>query len=174
MTNHTPIRRRQRGSAMIEFTIAGIAGVVLLVSTVQLALTMWNYHTLAYAVHETNKYIASHGRSCATGGNACQIYVSDVANKLKTLAIGLSDSAMNMTLTSQSGITHTCNPVSTCESDGTLWPPLDHLDNNPGNSTQIDVNITLNRAILSMWYGTRGSNIGNVTLVSTSKIPINF
>ena len=166
--------RRQRGVAMIEFAIAGIAAMTLLIATVQLALVMWNYHTLAYAVHETNRYVASHGRSCTTGGNNCAITVGTVATLLKTRAVGLPDSSIVMTLTSKSGTTITCNPLSNCESNATQWPPVAHFDNNPGNYTTLTAKITLNTAIVALWYGQRGTTIGTVTLPATSKIPFVF
>src|SRR5947209_14120200 len=99
--------RQQRGSAMLEFVLAGIASATLIISIVQLGLAMWNYHTLTYAVHETNRYIASHGRSCTTGGNSCSITVGDIANKLHSYTVGIPDTNLSMTLTAQSGTVHT-------------------------------------------------------------------
>jgi hypothetical protein len=167
-------REKQRGSAMVEFAIAGIAGTTLLVSTVQLGLAMWNYHTMAEAVHETNRYIASHGRSCTVGGNNCAITVGQIATKLKTYAVGIPDTTINMTLTSQSGTTKVCNPISSFESDGTQWPPSNNFDNSPGNYTTITAKITVNSAIVALWYGTAGQRISSVTLPSTSSVPIVF
>lgn len=154
--------------------MAGIAGVTLLISTVQLGLAMWNYHTLAFAVHETNRYIASHGRSCTTGGNNCAITVGNIANQLKGYAIGLPDTQLSMTLTSQSGTVYTCNPLSSCENDTTQWPPVAHFDNIPGNSTKITGRINLTPAIIALWFGQPGTRISSLSLPSTSNIPIVF
>ena len=167
-------RTQQRGSVLVEFTIAGIAGVTLMVTTIQLGLAMWHYHTLAQAVHETNRYIASHGRSCASGGNNCTITVGDIATKLKSNAIGISASSLNMTLTSQSGTTIDCNPISWHESDTTQWPPAAGFDNNPGNSTKISASTTINSGIILLWYGMTGQRKGSITLRSTSNVPIVF
>src|SRR5262245_631600 len=41
-------KKRQSGSAMIEFVLAGVASATMLISTVTLCYAMWNYHTLAY------------------------------------------------------------------------------------------------------------------------------
>jgi hypothetical protein len=172
MTRH--LRIRQRGSAMVEFAIGGIAAVTLLISTVQLGLVMWNYHTLAHAVHETNRFVASHGRSCTMGGNNCAITVGDIATKLKYYAIGLPDSGVTMTLTSQSGTAVTCSPLASCLTSSTQWPPVAHFDNNPGNTTKITARIGLAPAIIAMWYGTRPTAISSVTLPATSEIPIVF
>jgi Flp pilus assembly protein TadG len=167
-------RRQQKGSGIVEFAIAGVAGVTLITSIVQLGLAMWNYHTLAYAVHETNRYIASHGRSCTTGGNNCAITVANIVSKLKSYAVGIPATHMNLTLTSQSGTTQSCAPVSSCATNGTQWPPVAHFDNNPGNYTKISANTTLHVAILTMWFGATGKTRSTLTLPATSKIPIVF
>jgi hypothetical protein len=167
-------REWRRGSAMVEFVIVGIAGTTLMVSTVQLGLAMWNYHTLAEAVQETNRYIASHGRSCAVGGNSCTITVGQIATKLKSLAVGIPDSNINMTLTSQSGTVKSCSPLSSFESDGTQWPPSDNFDNSPGNYTTISANLAIRSSIISLWYGTQGQRIDSIGLTATSSIPIVF
>jgi hypothetical protein len=159
---------------MVEFVIVGIAGMALMVSTVQLGLAMWNYHTLAEAVHETNRYIASHGRSCTVGGNSCTITVGDIATRLKTLAIGIPDTGINMTLTSQSGVTKSCSPLSSYESDATQWPPNDNFDNSPGNFTTINARYAFHSSMILLWYGSSGQRIDSIGLTSTSSIPIVF
>jgi hypothetical protein len=174
MKGHRRGGKRQRGSAIVEFALAGIAGATLLITTFQLALVMWNFHTLAYAVHETNRYIASHGRSCTTGGNHCQITVANIVTKLKEHALGIPDTTLNMTLTAQSGTVYNCNPISTCAADTTQWPPVAHLDNNPGAPTKITAKVVVHPAIIILWAGTPGSRVGEITLPATSNIPIVF
>lgn len=174
MKRQSSFTNPKRGSAMLEIMIAGIACVTLMISTVQLGLVMWNYHTLAYAVHETNRYVASHGRSCTTGGNACAITVGTIATMLKSKAVGVNASSVVMTLTSASGTVVTCNPLSSCLTDTTQWPPVPHLDNNPTKLITMTAKLTLNTAIVALWYGARGTRIGTVTLPATSQIPIVF
>lgn len=166
--------RKQRGSAMVEFVIAGIAGITLLVSTVQIALAMWHYHTLAEAVHETNRYVASHGRSCTTGGNSCAITVGDVATKLKANAIGILDSDINMTLVPMTSTAVSCNPLSSCLTSTALWPPATNLDNAPGNYTKITATFSMRSAIVALWFGMVGQRISSITMRSTSSVPIVF
>jgi Flp pilus assembly protein TadG len=167
-------RRRQRGVGLVEFSIAGIAMISLMISTVQIGLAMWNYHTLAYAVHETNRYVSTHGRSCTTGGNNCTIYVGDIANKLKSYAVGIPDTNMSMTLTTNNA-SYTCSTVSSCESDTTQWPPTAHGDNYPNTGTsQITASITMKSMIVALWYGWSGQTINSVTLKTTSKVLILF
>jgi Flp pilus assembly protein TadG len=164
----------RRGSAMIEFALAGIAGVTMLIATVQLSMAMWNYHTLAYATHETNRYISVHGRSCSQGGNHCTITVGNVATLFKTLAVGLPADRATLTLTSDSGVVYTCNPVNTCLSDGTQWPPVAHMDNAPGRFTTVTAGYSFNSAIAVIWPGAGSTAIGTITLPSTSRIIMQF
>src|SRR5438552_17752803 len=86
--------RRQRGSVMVEFVLAGVASAVMLIATVQLAIGMWRYHTLAYAVHEGTRYVAVKGVGCTKIGYACSVTVADIATHLKTLALRIPDSTV--------------------------------------------------------------------------------
>src|SRR5215510_10312170 len=100
MRASSPRRRsRQNGSAMVEFVLAGTASATMLISTVTLSFVMWNYHTLAYAIHETCRYVSFHGKGCTYPGNSCQITVGNIATKFKTLAIGLPAGSVNFKLT---------------------------------------------------------------------------
>jgi TadE-like protein len=167
-------RRAERGSAMVEFVMAGIAAITLMISTVQLGLSMWNYHTLAYAVHETNRYVSTHGRNCGLGGNTCTITVGTIASKLHENGAGLPADSVKLTLTSNSGTVYTCNSISSCYADTTQWPPVSHLDNNAGNYNQLTASYTFNSAIVAIWYGWRGTRDSSVTLKSTSKVQMLF
>lgn len=171
-----PGRHRQRGVGLVEFSIAGIASITLMICTVQIGIAMWTYHSLAYAVHETNRYVSAHGRSCLTGGNGCGIYVGDVANKLKSYAPNIPDTQINMTLTSDSlNTVVTCNPISTCESDtSTQWPATSHQDNWIGKTVKLTASTTMQSMIVALWYGWSGQRISSVTLKSTSTVQVLF
>ena len=165
---------RERGSALVEFTIAGIASAVLMITTVQISLAMWNYHTLAYAAHEANRYIVVHGRGCMLGGNSCTITVADIVSKFKANGIGLAPTNVNLTLTSHSGTTHTCNPISTCSIDTTQWPPTSGFDNAKGKYSTINAKYAMNMGIVGIWFGTSGTQIGTIALTSQSKLQMLF
>lgn len=159
---------------MVEFVFAGIAAAVMMICCVQISYSMWNYHTLAYAVHEANRYIASHGRDCSLGGNACTITVANIVSKLEASGIGLTPANLNLTLTSASGTVKSCAPVTNCTSDSTQWPPVANLDNDPPNLTTVLASYTYNSAFVGLWYGTSGRRIGSITMTSQSQIPMLF
>jgi Flp pilus assembly protein TadG len=178
-------RNAQRGAGMVEFVLVGIAAVALMITTVQMSIAMWNYHTLAYAVHETNRYIASHGEGCALGTNTCTITMSQIAQKLASNAIGLLPANLSMTLTPNSGSSNavSCSPVSACYTNTTgtkQWPPYTNLDNRatqPPYSptyTTIQASYSYNAVWIAMWYRTRSNAISTVTLTSQSQIPMLF
>jgi len=159
---------------MLEFVLAGIAAIALMITTVQISIAMWNYHTLAYAVHETNRYIVVHGHDCTLYGNSCGIVVSDVAHKFSSNAIGLPDGTVTLTLTpaSGSGNAVSCNPVNSCYSSAASWPPF--ADSVQGSNTTVSASYTFGSAIIGLWYRTPGTRIGSVTLTSSSTLPMIF
>lgn len=166
-------RKRQRGSVMLEFVFAGIAAAALMITTVQVGVAMWNYHTLAYAVHETNRYVVVHGHDCYLYSNGCAISVADVAQKFSSNAVGLPAGSLNLTLTSSSGTVQPCNPVSSClTASSTAWPPF--VDSLPTDASTISASYTFGSGIIGLWYHTPGMRIGTVTITSSSKLPMIF
>src|SRR4051812_17550928 len=105
-------KRRQRGAAVIEFTLAGIGTIFLLICTFHISMAMWNYHTLAQAVHQTTRYMAVKGGDCVKPGYSCSASIGDIARQLEASAIGLPSDSLNMTLTTDSGAATACNPVA--------------------------------------------------------------
>ena len=163
--------RRERGASMVEFVIAGIAGITLMISTIQMGMAMWNYHTLAEAIHETNRYAASHGRGCNSSG--CNITVADIVAKLRAVAVGIPASNINLTLTSTTQ-SRTCNPITSCTSDTTQWPPNDNFDNGAGNYTTMTGKVVVKSVLINLWYGISGQRRDSIAMTSTSSVPIVF
>jgi TadE-like protein len=102
--------------------VAGIPLVLIMVSIIEMALTMWTYETLAFAVREGARYAATKGQGCGYSGNSCGATVANVAQKIAAAAIGLSPGILNVTLTSAAG-SITCNPLNSCYSNNTSFPP---------------------------------------------------
>jgi hypothetical protein len=165
---------RRRGSTMVEFALAGGASLALMISTIQLSLGMWNYHTLAYAIHETTRYTAVRGRGCTYPGNTCSVSVGTIANKLKANAIGIPAGSLNVTFTADSGAQITCNPLTTCYSDTTIWPPMTNHDNQIGKKITISARYTMNPVMLGIWPGQTATRFGALTLPASSTQTIIF
>jgi len=124
-------RKNETGATTIEFAFGGVSLLILVVSLVQMSLAMWSYHTLAYAVREGARYASTKGIGCTYTGNSCSVTVSNVAQKIAAAGIGLLPSQLSVTLTSSAGDV-SCNPVSNCYSNTTVWPP-----SSPGSANQV-------------------------------------
>jgi len=167
-------KRRERGNTIVEFTLAGIPVVFLIYSTIQLGLAMWNYHTLAYAVHEGAHYAAVRGQGCTTGGNSCGTTVGALAQQIANAAIGIPSDKVNVTLTTASGQTQQCAPLSTCFSSSTAWPPATNSDNVPGKGVTVSAKYLFPSALAMFWPGAGVSKVGVIALPATSTQQILF
>jgi len=131
-------RGRARGSAILEFALCGIPLLLVWISTVQMALGMWHYHTLQYATKTAGAYLAVHGATYVAQGNTAA-QIKDVATVLANSAIGVPAGEVSVTFTAYKSdrtttTTHSCT-LSTCEGDTTVWPPASY--NAVGNDFEI-------------------------------------
>jgi Flp pilus assembly protein TadG len=164
-------RRRSSGSTVLEFALVGIPLVLAFISIVEIGLAMWTYQTLAYATKELNRYIAVHGKHCASGTNACTLTVGNVATAAENYAIGLSSSTLNLTLTSPSA-TYTCNPVSACTSNSNAWPPA--VDRTVGTLIKVTMQYQVNPALTMVWPGAKSATYGSYNLGASSQQRVLF
>ena len=140
------LRRKQRGSAILEFALTGVPLIFMWISIVQMSLGMWRYHTMQYAIKAAGAYVAVHGADCTVGTNSCGIKVKDAAQVFANSAFGMDQSQVNMTFSVLASdhttvvgtpITCTLGPTggSTCLSNNTSWPPTGN--NSPGQDFEI-------------------------------------
>jgi Flp pilus assembly protein TadG len=171
-----PMRNRsRRGVALVEFTLAGIALIFLTICTFHLALAMWNYHTLARAIHETTRFMAVKGVNCVKPGNSCSANVGTIATKIQTLGIGLQTANLNVTLTTDSGAQTSCSPLSNCLTSTTVWPPGSHTDNAVGKKITISAMYQYNSPMLFFWPGAGDAQrFGTIWLPASSTQVIVF
>jgi Flp pilus assembly protein TadG len=167
-------RQSRRGSALVEFSLAGIASICLLISTVSLGIGMWNYHTLAYAVHECTRYASVKGHNCTLPGNSCTISVGTLAQKFASVGVGLPPGQVNLTLTTNSGAVTSCAPLNSCYSNTTSWPPASNSDNKVGNNITVSATYQFQSAFLFFWPGKGSQQVGTIWLPATSTQPILF
>jgi hypothetical protein len=165
---------KQRGSVMIEFALAGTVGIVLMYMTIQMCIGLWRYHTLAYAVHEATRYAAAHGRGCVSGANNCGITVGDIATKIRRDSIGIPPSELNVTLTTDSGATTPCSPITTCTSNTSRWPPTSNLDNVTGKKVTIAATFFFKNMMFGLWPGQRVKKFASVTFPASSTETVVF
>ena len=165
--------RRERGASTLEFTLVGIPLIFGLISTVEMARGMWIYQTQTYAVHQGVRYAVVHGYDCTQNGNTCTMTVGNIANVLANAGVGLVTSQWDVTLVSASGSNNvTCNPLSSCLSNNTVWPPSP--DNTVGSSVGINATYPFASGISMFYPGTKPILFGTVNLPAYSKQVIQF
>jgi Flp pilus assembly protein TadG len=158
-------KRRQRGSAMIEFTLVGIPMIFVLISVFEISRAMWNYHTLAYAIREGMRYAIVHGSGCSADPmNSCGVTIGQVAQRISDAGIGLEPSELNLTFTS-SGHAIPCT-LNTCLGSTTVWPEAPN--NTAGNAVAIGGSLPFQSALALLWPGARGSGMNFPTFYLTA------
>jgi hypothetical protein len=101
----------------------------------QMALGMWHYHTLQYAVKTTGNYLSRHGATCG-GSNNCLLEIASLAASMKANAIGIPTTSIYMTFNSVSSSDHSTvlstvscllsdsvSPSSGCDQNAAKWLP---------------------------------------------------
>lgn len=144
------LRRRSRGSALIEFCFTGIPLIFVWISIEEMARGVWNYHTLQYAAKTAGAYAAVHGATCAVSPNACTVTLANIASTFQTAAIGVPPNQVVLTFTTASGAVTTCNlggTSSLCSAQTTTWPPSSNNDNQVGTSFEINAMYTFHSAL---------------------------
>jgi hypothetical protein len=145
-------RSVRKGQALLEFTLAVIPSIFLLISIEEIARGMWVYTTLAHAVKEGTRYSIVHGADCTHADSDCSITVGQVASRISQSGVGLDAGQMNVVLQT-AGSTQNCAPLSTCLTSGTSWPP------SPDNSVGLPVTVYATypfRSALSMFVPQAG------------------
>lgn len=167
-------RRRQRGVAIVEFSLAGIGTIFLLICTFHLSMGMWNYHVLANAVHDTTRYLSVKGVNCTKPGNSCSVTVGDIVTKVESLAVGIPSSGLNLTLTTDSGAVTTCSPITACAASTTKWPPGSNTDNAVGKKITVAASYRFQSPLLFFWPGAGKQEFGTIWFPASSSQRILF
>ena len=139
-------RNNQRGSALLEFAFTGVPLIFIWVSTVQMAIGMWQYDSLQYSVKQVGNFLANHGSDCG-GTNSCTTSIQGLAGQMKTYAFAVPPSSIYMTFNSVASdhktvstavsclLTNSTTPSSGCDQNTTAWPPSSN--NTPGSDFEI-------------------------------------
>lgn len=148
----------------MEFTLAAIPLIFVMISLVEICRGMWDYHSLAEAVKVASRSAATRGANCA--GQGCATTVGQITTMISNYALGMPASALNVTLTSAAGNV-TCNPVSTCLASGTAWPPAG--GNAVGSDIVISASYTFSSTISMFVPGKGGMHFSDVTMTASSR-----
>jgi hypothetical protein len=154
--------RGRRGSALLEFTLAGIPLVFVLVSTFEIARGMWLYHTVAYAVQDAARFASLRGQNCSVFPNSCAVTVREIAGRLRSAGVGLAPAEVQNVRLISTTRTITCPTLEDCLRPGaagdTYWPaqapgaPAD-AGAAPGMEISLAAEYPFRSAIAMFWPG---------------------
>lgn len=168
----TPIAGSKRGgSALIEFSLLGIPLIFVILSVMAASLNMWQLHSLAYSVDTTARYVVAHGNVCTQTGNTCTVTLGNIATLMQQQSGALDASLYYVTFTSSSG-SIACNPLNTCTSNATTWPP--NADNAIGNDITVKGYYTLVNPIMIFWPDGNKIAAARFTVSATARERIVF
>jgi Flp pilus assembly protein TadG len=157
---------------MVEFVLAGIPAIFVLISIVQMGLGMWQYHTLQSALQQAGRYVVVRGRDCVENGNSCSATLGTITKQLATYAVGMTPQLLSVSLIDPGGTTTSCNPLNTCFTNTTVWPPAPN--NAPGMVFTITAHFTFHPAIGMVWPGNKASGFGSFVLGASTTQEIMF
>jgi Flp pilus assembly protein TadG len=169
MPKRNQVSRRSscRGSTVVEFALAGIPLLFILISIFELSRGLWIYHSLGYAVREGVRYASFHGKGCAFP-KTCSVTVGQIAAVIQSAGL-LDQDAVTMTLTTATGGT-TSGTMSSQLASTTVWPPSGA--NTPGQHVKIAVKYPYQSFLGILWNGASGSQ--TIYLSASSSEPIQF
>jgi Flp pilus assembly protein TadG len=156
---------------MVEFVLAGIPVIFVLISIFELSRGMWNYHTMAYAAREGVRYAAVHGKGCAAP-RTCQVTIGQITSVIKRAGAGLPPSTTVVTFTPASG-SASSDTMANQLTSSTVWPPS--AANAPGQNIKIKVTYPFRTFLAVFWTGAGGVNDSGVfNIGASSSAPIQF
>ena len=168
-------KRKERGNQVIEFSLVGIPLIFLLFSVANMCFSMLTLHTIQEAVEQGARYASTRGSTCSSGTNSCTVKVQNIADLVAGSAAGIPNSTLVLNLTSPSGATVSCNPISSCQStcstgcnakQGTQWPPTG--DNSPGGNIIVEADCPVTAPFAMYWPGAGAQVAKNPTFHATS------
>ena len=175
--------QKQRGQAMLEFTLVGIPLMFVLISIFEISRGMWMYHTMAFAVKDGVRFASVHGINCinttGSGGsdpNFCQKTIADIAAQIQGSAVIFDPTQTTLTFFPGDGgvASTTCTMVGPgaggCpQFTANAWPPTGAGDlNSIGRPIRIDVTAPFRSALSMFWPGSRPVNFGTFNLGASS------
>jgi Flp pilus assembly protein TadG len=166
----------RQGNATLEFVLVGLPLIFVLMSVASICFGMYTFHTMEEAVEQAARYVITHGSTCSTNGNSCAITVGTIAKTIASAAPGVINGSLDVTLIPNSGAGSetTCNPVTSCFSNSTAWPPSANSNNVPGNDIVITADFSYPSPIAMFWPGAGSSHFGTMYFHAASRQRLMF
>ncbi len=155
MKTRMPRKTGCRGAALMEIALCLVIFCALLFGLMELALTLFSYHTISEAAREGTRYAIVRGSACKNpDASSCTAQVSDIQTYVKNYP-GINASAVTITVTCGAFGT---TPVA-CVTSGSS------ANDTPGNVIQVQVSYPTSLVLPMISSRT-------ITLTSTSQMVI--
>jgi hypothetical protein len=178
-------KRRNAGSALIEFTVVGIPMIFVLLSTFEIARGMWIYETLSYAVREGTRFAIVHGQGCANASPACAVTTGAIVQRIRDAGVGLmpveaGDLVITLASSTRPGIR--CVPdvtgtAANCTDSGCFPSGCGgtvDIGGMAGMPVTITATYSFRSAIAMFWPGTNPIVYGTVPMIASSRELVQF
>lgn len=162
----------RRGNTAIEFVMAGIPMIFIIISIVEISRGMWIYETLEHSVTSVTRHLVVRGYDCVTYVSNCALTVGGYALDLSNTANGLDPGQMTATFTSASSATVICRPLNSCFSNGNPWPPAG--DNGRNKDVWVSATFPFQSALGMLFFGSPAVQFGTITLSAKNHQQILF
>lgn len=121
---------------MLEFALVGVLMIFVWISIVQMAIGMWCYHSLQYAIKAAGAYTTVHGSDCTS----CRLQIKDAAQTIQSYAPGITPKQLTLWFNTVASDHMTTTTVAQCTLDQCLtsslaWPP--NGSDSPGQEISI-------------------------------------
>lgn len=163
--------KSRAGHAVIEFVMTGIPMIFAVISIVEMSRGVWVYDTLAHAVETTTRDMAVRGFDCANYVSGCQQTIGGYSQLFSKWATGL-DPAQVVVVFQTANHSTTCNPLNSCFSNATAWPPAG--DNARNLDIWVSASMPFNSAISMLFFGSAPVAFSRFTLSAKSHQQILF
>lgn len=97
MTAPRALRDGERGSALVEFAIASLMALTMMLGIVDFARALYTYHLVANGARAGSRYAMVHGSSCTVSG--CPATSDQIQTYVRGLAPGIDPSSLAVTTT---------------------------------------------------------------------------
>jgi Flp pilus assembly protein TadG len=168
-------QRQQRGSAMVEFTLSGIALLFTLICVFEVARGMWIYHTLAHASKEATRYLIVHGTECQKRATCdADATLGALASRVTYHGVGLLPQQLEIQVYVRNnqivGSGNGYVTMSSLAGSATRWSDAANL----GQPIQVGLRYPFRSALAMLWPGAGRVNFTLVTLGARSWDTIQF
>lgn len=171
----TKSKPRQRGSALIEFTLVGIGLIFVLISTFEMARGMWVYHTLSHVSKEATRYLIVHGIECqARPACAANATLGAFASRVQYHGVGLLPGSLEIQVFRNStqvvGSGGNFVTLSSLSGSTTIWD----ANSTTGQAVNVVVRYPFRSALAMLWPGSSPVTFSMVNLGASSWDTIQF